>query len=72
MDNGPKQVDSSDIQTEGIRRDADHADVIVIGAGPAGGATAWHLARAGISTLLLDKSDFPRDKVCGDGLSPRA
>jgi len=72
MDNGPKQVDSSDIQTEGIRRDADQADVIVIGAGPAGGATAWHLARAGISTLLLDKSDFPRDKVCGDGLSPRA
>lgn len=72
MDNGPKQVDSSDIQTEGIRRDADHADVIIIGAGPAGSATAWHLARAGISTLLLDKSDFPRDKVCGDGLSPRA
>jgi geranylgeranyl reductase family protein len=46
--------------------------VIVIGAGPAGSATAWHLARAGISTLLLDKSDFPRDKVCGDCLSPRA
>ena len=48
------------------------ADVIVIGAGPAGSATAWHLARAGIHTLLLDKSDFPRDKVCGDCLSPRA
>ena len=72
MDNDPKLVDSSDIQSEGIRRDADHADVIIIGAGPAGSATAWHLARAGISTLLLDKSAFPRNKVCSDCLSPRA
>jgi len=47
-------------------------EVIVIGAGPAGSATAWHLARAGVPTLLVDKSDFPRDKVCGDCLSPRA
>ncbi len=46
--------------------------VIVVGAGPAGSATAYHLARAGVSTLLIDKSAFPRDKVCGDGLSPRA
>ena len=54
------------------RGDTDRPDVIVIGAGPAGSATAWNLARAGIPTLLLDKSDFPRDKVCGDCLSPRA
>jgi geranylgeranyl reductase family protein len=47
-------------------------EVIVVGAGPAGSAAAWHLARAGIPTLLVDKSDFPRDKVCGDCLSPRA
>lgn len=46
--------------------------VIVVGAGPAGSATAWHLARTGVPTLLLDKSGFPRDKVCGDCLSPRA
>lgn len=46
--------------------------VIVVGAGPAGSATAYHLARAGVSTLLVDKSAFPRDKVCGDCLSPRA
>jgi geranylgeranyl reductase family protein len=47
-------------------------DVIVVGAGPAGSATAHHLARAGVRTLLVDKQDFPRDKVCGDCLSPRA
>jgi len=46
--------------------------VIVVGAGPAGSATAYHLARAGVQTLLMDKSPFPRDKVCGDCLSPRA
>src|SRR5579884_3142287 len=48
------------------------ADVIVVGAGPAGSTTAYHLARAGLSVLLLEKSAFPREKVCGDGLTPRA
>ena len=48
------------------------AQVIVVGAGPAGAATAYHLANAGIDVLLLEKSAFPRDKVCGDGLTPRA
>ena len=48
------------------------ADVIVVGAGPAGAATAYHLARAGLDVLLLDKAHFPRDKVCGDALTPRA
>jgi hypothetical protein len=47
-------------------------EVLVVGAGPAGSATAYHLARAGIRTLLIDKTAFPRDKVCGDCLSPRA
>ncbi|WP_462321645.1 NAD(P)/FAD-dependent oxidoreductase [Halochromatium sp.] len=47
-------------------------EVIVVGAGPGGSATAYHLASAGIRTLLIDKSAFPRDKVCGDCLSPRA
>ncbi|GAA2499908.1 geranylgeranyl reductase family protein [Streptomyces thermolineatus] len=48
------------------------ADVIVVGAGPAGSATAYHLARAGLDVLLLEKTAFPREKVCGDGLTPRA
>jgi geranylgeranyl reductase family protein len=47
------------------------ADVIVVGAGPAGSTLATHLARAGIDVLLLEKSTFPREKVCGDGLTPR-
>ncbi|MFF0968594.1 geranylgeranyl reductase family protein [Streptomyces sp. NPDC003703] len=48
------------------------ADVIVVGAGPAGSTTAYHLAKAGLDVLLLEKTAFPREKVCGDGLTPRA
>jgi geranylgeranyl reductase family protein len=48
------------------------ADVIVVGAGPAGAATAFHLARAGIDVLMLDAASFPRDKVCGDFVGPVA
>jgi menaquinone-9 beta-reductase len=51
---------------------ADEADVIVVGAGPAGATTAFYLAQAGLDVLLLEKSRFPREKVCGDGLTPRA
>ncbi len=52
-------------------RPADEADVIVVGAGPAGSTTAYYLAQAGLDVLLLEKSRFPREKVCGDGLTPR-
>ena len=48
------------------------ADVIVVGAGPAGSSTAFYLAAAGLDVLVLEKSHFPREKVCGDGLTPRA
>lgn len=47
-------------------------DVIIIGAGPGGSSTAHHLAQAGLAVLLLDKFDFPREKTCGDALTPRA
>jgi menaquinone-9 beta-reductase len=53
------------------RRQADEADVIVVGAGPSGSTTAFYLAQAGLDVLLLEKSRFPREKVCGDGLTPR-
>jgi len=54
------------------RPPAAEADVIVVGAGPSGAATAFYLAQSGLDVLLLDKSRFPREKVCGDGLTPRA
>jgi geranylgeranyl reductase family protein len=53
-------------------RTASDADVIVVGAGPAGSTAAYYLAQAGLDVLLLEKAAFPRDKVCGDGLTPRA
>jgi menaquinone-9 beta-reductase len=52
--------------------DERQADVIVVGAGPAGSSAAYHLAAAGADVLLLEKAAFPRDKICGDGLTPRA
>jgi geranylgeranyl reductase family protein len=53
-------------------RGGDSADVIVVGAGPAGSSVAFYLATAGLDVLLLEKTHFPREKVCGDGLTPRA
>ncbi len=48
------------------------ADVVVVGAGPAGTAAAIHLARAGRDVLVVDRARFPRDKTCGDGLTTGA
>lgn len=48
------------------------ADVVIVGAGPGGSTAASYLAQRGVSVALLEKSHFPREKVCGDGLTPRA
>jgi geranylgeranyl reductase family protein len=50
----------------------EQTDVLVVGAGPSGSGTATWLARHGIDVLLSDAAVFPRDKTCGDGLTPRA
>ena len=47
-------------------------DVVVVGGGPAGAAAALAARAAGCSVLILDRADFPRDKVCGDGIAPEA
>jgi flavin-dependent dehydrogenase len=48
------------------------AEVLIVGAGPAGTAAAAHLGQLGVNdVLLVDKHDFPRDKTCGSGISPR-
>jgi menaquinone-9 beta-reductase len=47
-------------------------DVLVVGGGPGGAAAAHWLARAGLSVLVAEKKSYPRDKTCGDGLTPRA
>jgi len=48
------------------------ADVVVVGAGPGGSTAAYWLAQAGLEVIVAEKSQFPREKVCGDGLTPRA
>ncbi|MGH7622458.1 MAG: NAD(P)/FAD-dependent oxidoreductase, partial [Gemmatimonadaceae bacterium] len=48
------------------------ADVLVVGAGPAGSSAAWHLATAGVRVTVLDRARFPRDKPCAEYLSPEA
>ena len=50
----------------------EHVDIAVIGGGPAGAATAIRAARAGANVVVLEKGAHGRDKICGDGLTPRA
>jgi geranylgeranyl reductase family protein len=55
-----------------MKTGATRAQVVVVGAGPAGSAAAAWAARAGNEVLVIDSASFPRDKACGDGLTPRA
>lgn len=61
-----------DMVPRGTAKSDDRADVLVIGAGPAGAAAAIALARTGRDVLIADRSAFPRDKTCGDALIPDA
>ena len=47
-------------------------DVVIVGGGPSGSSCAYWLAQAGWSVCLVEKKDFPREKTCGDGLTPRS
>jgi menaquinone-9 beta-reductase len=49
----------------------DASECLIVGGGPAGSACAWALERAGIDTIILDKSAFPRDKICGGWITPQ-
>jgi flavin-dependent dehydrogenase len=49
-----------------------NTEVLIVGAGPAGSSAAWHLAQLGVDVTLLDRAQFPRDKVCAEYLSPQA
>jgi geranylgeranyl reductase family protein len=51
---------------------ADRFDVLVVGGGPSGAAAAYWLAEAGHRVLVVERKEFPREKTCGDGLTPRA
>ena len=62
----------SDAPEVARQRPGAHHDVVVVGAGPSGSAAAAWCARAGHSVLVIDSAEFPRDKACGDGLTPRA
>jgi menaquinone-9 beta-reductase len=72
----PPKRDLVDAARAGTQEATDRADlsadVVVVGAGPAGSSVAYFLATAGLDVLLLEKTTFPREKVCGDGLTPRA
>jgi flavin-dependent dehydrogenase len=48
-----------------------NVDVLIIGAGPAGSVCGYLLKKAGVDCLVIDHATFPRDKICGGGLTPK-
>jgi len=55
-----------------VVNDESRHDVLVVGGGPSGAATAYWLAEAGHDVVVVERKTFPREKTCGDGLTPRA
>ena len=45
-------------------------DVLIVGGGPAGSSAAWQLSRHGLDVVVMDKAEFPRDKVCAGWITP--
>ena len=65
-------TDAAGSTTTGAPASAITTDVLVVGGGPAGAAAAYWLARHGHDVTVVEKKTFPREKTCGDGLTPRA
>jgi flavin-dependent dehydrogenase len=66
-------VPDAAFSTDSPTGEAPHAtDVLVIGGGPAGAAAGYWLARHGHHVTIVERKTFPREKTCGDGLTPRA
>jgi menaquinone-9 beta-reductase len=70
---GESRIGSSDLLPRKVKMsNSELHEVVVVGAGPAGATTAFFLAQAGVDVALVDQATFPRDKICGDGICPRA
>ena len=65
MSNKANNFWEKNIETKMIPKDEVNFDVIIVGGGPAGSAAACYAAKEGLKVLLLEKEEFPRDKVCG-------
>ena len=72
MSNKANNFWEKNIETKEIPKDEVNFDVIIVGGGPAGSAVACYAAKEGLKVLLLEKEEFPRDKVCGDAVGGKA
>lgn len=72
MSNKAKNFWEKNIETKKIPEDEVNFDVIIVGGGPAGSAAACYAAKERLKVLLLEKDEFPRDKVCGDAVGGKA